>query len=513
MTVSGGTSVSIATGTTVTADNVNLKSTSDKFSSLMLDGDLLKDDAVTPTVVNYDRYVNVVGSASNNGGNDLISLPVKTADATFGDLLTYSADGGTTPNSSIIVNNPDPSFDTVYAFGPYSNSAGAYINYDEIIDGTVLLERGMGYRAATNNGETIRFTGTVSKADETVAITTTFTGADYNYWNTVGNPYPTYINAQVFYSENKDQLDVDAQAIYAYNSGTGSVSGFGTFGNFTIINDLTNETVNIAPGQGFLVAVDRDAIGNEIVFTQAMRVFSGTDDFILGRSDNQSQKLRLKAEQGSTNFATEIYFNDNATLGLDPGYDAGTFNGISSNFMIYSHLVEGNTGRNMAIQSLASTDMNDVIIPLGLKTAQGQQVTISIENSTLPAETQVYLEDNQSNTFTLLNSGDYTFTANTAISGTGRFFLRMGTATLSTPVTEANALKLFTTEQTLFIKGQLLAETQVSVYDIQGRLVLTSILAQGSDSNNIDASGLNTGIYIVKLNNEKQELTKKVIIK
>ncbi len=101
MTVSAGTSVIIASGTTLNAPNINLKSTSDKYACLLLNGAL-----GTTNIANYDRYVNVVGTSNANGGNDLISLPVKeTGDVTFSQFLNYSPDAGVTPNSDVIVNS------------------------------------------------------------------------------------------------------------------------------------------------------------------------------------------------------------------------------------------------------------------------------------------------------------------------------------------------------------------------------------------------------------------------
>ena len=131
----------------------------------------------------------------------------------------------------------------------------------------------------------------------------------------------------------------------------------------------------------------------------------------------------------------------------------------------------------------------------------------------MPTSAEVYLEDNVENTYTLLNQGDYTFTADTAISGTGRFYLNIGNATLSLIDNDVNTLNLYAANHKIFVKGELLATTQVNVYDTLGRVVMSSNIAVGSNSNEIDASQLTTGIYIVKLNNGVQELTKKVILK
>lgn len=499
MTIFPGTSVSIASGTTLSAPEINLKSTSTQYACLLLNGTIGGS-----TVVNYDRFVNVVGTSGVNGGNDLISLPVRADGVvTFSHFLNYSADNGTTKNSDIIVHSP--AMPSLYAFGPYNNEAASYVNYDAIANDTVRLNRGVGYRAATYSGQTVRFTGSVSKTTETVDLTT-----NTNYWNLVGNPYTTYLDSQMFLDQNASALDENAVAIYGYNSGTNS--GDGTIGNFTIINYLTNTALNIAPGQGFFVANNSVMPANQLTFTTAMRTFNGTDDFILNRTGNQNYKLRIKAKHNSAEFATEIYFNANSTLGLDPGYDAAHFNGSATNLMLYSQLVENNVGRDLAIQSLGLSDLHGVVIPLGLKSAQGQQVTFSIEDSSLPSEVLVYLEDRQTDTFTLLNNDNYSFSVATAISGTGRFFLRIGNSTLSNIEQESSNLKLYANQQTIFIKGLLLADSTVEVYDIQGRLVLNQKLKEGSDDNSIAATSLNTGIYIIHLKNEMQMQTKKVII-
>ena len=498
-TVSPGTSVTVTNNTTIYASEVNLKSTSDRFSCLMLDGDL-----GLSTIVNYDRYVNIHGTNGVNGGNDLISMPVKeVGDVTFTNFLNYSSDAGITKNSDLLYNsNTTP---TLFLFGPFNNSTRTYVNLDAASDTNFKLKRAQGYRAATKFGQTVRFSGTVSKIDETVNIST-----NNSRWNLIGNPYPTYIDSQAFLMANLDSFDSNATAIYAYNNGVFPTKG--SFGNFTIINFLTNETINIAPGQGFLVANKLSSPTSVIKFSQAMRTLDGTDDFIIGRAANPNQMLRIRSEHSSANYSTEVYFTQNSTLGLDQGYDAAMFGDDNSKLLLYSRLVENSIGQNMAIQSIGFSDLNDVIIPLGLKTEQGKQVTFSIESSTLPDEVQVYLEDRVTNIFTLLNTNDYTFTATTAISGIGRFYLRIGNATLSTPEQESNNLKLFASENTIYINGQLLAETKVSIYDIQGRNVLTSNLNEGTATNKIETINLSSGIYIVKLDNKMQTLTKKVII-
>ncbi|NRD22711.1 T9SS type A sorting domain-containing protein [Winogradskyella litoriviva] len=499
MHVSAGTSVYVSSATTVSAEQINLKSTSNRFSTLYLNEDL---DA--SLIVNYDRYVSVIGSSGESGGNDLISMPVKVpGTVTLSDFLGYT--DGTTVNSDVIPHSPTVA--TLYAFGPYSNTTQNYINYNTATDASVALNRGAGYRAASYTGQTVRFTGTVSTVTETVAIST-----NTNRWNLVGNPYPTYINSLQFLSQNSAVLDPEATAIYGYHSGTNVGVGPGTFGNFTVINNLTNSGVNIAPGQGFLVANNPSNATGQISFTMAMRTLTGTDDFILGRTASQNEMLRLQVENTTTRYATEIYFNEHSTVGLDPGYDAALFDGFNNSLVLYSQLVDSNLGQNMSIQSLGFDSQNAVVIPLGLKAVQGEEVTFSIENSSLSDQYDVYLEDNLTNTFTLLNTDDYSITPSANIDGTGRFYLRIGVQSLSMDDLQMASLQIKASEQTVYIHGLLLADSQVSIYDIQGRLISTTFLKEGSRVNTIEADNLSTGIYVVKLKNAAQERTTKVIL-
>lgn len=504
VTVKEGSSLKINSGTSFTNSDIVLKSVSDSYSNLILDGSL----GLSPADIDYDRYVNVIGSgAPGNGGNDLVSFPVLMAGDDFEDFLAYGN------NATNIASNPSDANE--YAFGPYVNTdPTGYINFNNGDNNELTI--GKGYRAATVDpdldtfGETIRFTGTVSGIDETIDITSA-----ENRWNTVGNPYPSYIDSQLFLDENIDvdaansTLDPDAAAIYAYNAGT--VTGANTIGNFTIINKIANTNINIAPGQGFFVS-DNPLNTQQLQFTLAMRTFDGTDDFIQGKSSNQNYNLRLLASNDTNSYATEFYFSKNTTDGLDVGYDAAIHSAQNSNFMLYSHLVANNSGRNMAIQAL-SDNFDEKVIPLGVKATQGQQITIGIENSDLPVDVQLYLEDNLSNSFTLLNEGNYSFTAEKNLDGTGRFFLRTTDASLSAPVADDNSLNVFSARKQIFIKGQLLGQSQLNVYDIRGRNVFSHQLNSNRTNNKVDVSSLISGVYILKVSSDTQKRIQKIIIK
>ncbi|MBT8375647.1 MAG: T9SS type A sorting domain-containing protein, partial [Bacteroidia bacterium] len=225
--------------------------------------------------------------------------------------------------------------------------------------------------------------------------------------------------------------------------------------------------------------------------------------------------VKLKSESATNDYSTEVYFNSNATRGLDPGYDASLFGGSAPEFSIYSHLVEDNQDVPMGIQALGATDFSDVTIPLGIHVTQGEQVTVSMIENTVPSNINVYLEDNVENTFTLLNSGDYIFTPSTTLNTTGRFFLRFSDSALSTEEEQFNGISIYglTTERIIRVDGLLNQDTELIVYDLQGRKVMSQHLDMNINTQRIDASALHAGVYVVELNNKDQRKTSKIIFK
>src|SRR5690606_15970179 len=106
---------------------------------------------------------------------------------------------------------------------------------------------------------------------------------------------------------------------------------------------------------------------------------------------------------------------------------------------------------------------NDVVVPLGIKAKAGEELTISIDElSTLPSNINVYLEDIQNKTLTLLNADAFLFTPTIDMNGAGRFNLHYSARTLSIADMPSNDnLRIYTTvvPKALVISGQLTSAT------------------------------------------------------
>ncbi|MGJ8592075.1 MAG: choice-of-anchor J domain-containing protein [Aquaticitalea sp.] len=499
LNIDGAKSLTIGNAMNNTEGTVNMGSTSVIYSSLIA-------DSVTGLgTFNYTRHINgQPGVGVGAGANDLVSAPF--SGQTFGDFAAA--------NSNLTSN---PANVNQKRFGPFSKTTGTYVNWDTTVEGGTPLAAGVGYRASTSDNAGITFTGTANTGIVTNDILNA--GPQFASYNLIGNPYPSYINVREFLEHevssgvrNIDLMLNPLRAIYGYDGDAAGNSGDG----WIIYNLNTALDVNLAPGQGFLVTADPSNVAPyDIEFAPTMRRTDSTDDFIPGRyATENNAHLRLQAAIQTSVYKTDFYFNDNSTSGLDAGYDAGVFGSNAASKSIYSHLVADNVGVDMAIQSLAYSALgSDIIVPLGINVPQGQQVTVSIAESNLSANIEVYLEDVSNNTFTLLNTTDYVFTATSNLTDTGRFYLRFTDNTLSTDDSDLDKLQIYALDQTIFVNGMLNDATNVSLFDIQGRNVLSTKLESGSTNNTIDVSHMSTGVYIVKLSNTTQQKTQRVIIK
>ncbi|NNL82200.1 MAG: T9SS type A sorting domain-containing protein, partial [Winogradskyella sp.] len=133
----------------------------------------------------------------------------------------------------------------------------------------------------------------------------------------------------------------------------------------------------------------------------------------------------------------------------------------------------------------------------------------------IPNSVNVYIEDNATNTFTLLNSNDYQISLSTDLNSTGRFYLHFTENSLNSLEYELEELQIYANPvlQTIHINGLLTEKTNFELFDIQGRRLKHIYLNTHITSRNIDVSTLAIGVYIVKITNSIGKKTKKVIIK
>ena len=493
LTIESGGSLTVAANSDLTLSGdftnngtVTLNSESDEFSSIIVGGSSTGD-------IIYNRYVNTVGT----GEWDLIGSPV--------DGLSIS--DFVTTNSSVLAANG-----SAYAVGYHDNTDDSWTNYTtSTVGGAGNFDISRGYQMATSSGATMAFTGSIATTDQTQSIiNNNGNGNGGRRWNLVANPFPSYLNANTNAHASNNFLSVNASVI---DSNFLSIYGWDADGSgYTIYNNSSSATY-IAPGQAFFVAAASSSAAN-LSFTEAMQTTTGGDDFISLGLANTSSEFSLYLHEGQDKVATtRFYFDYGLGLGLDPGYDAGAYN---SSMALSSRLAEDDQGINMGINAMNIDSFEQTTIPLVINREAGTTLRISMEDSTIPENVDVMLLDTQTQISTNLRDQDFILSPQSDLSGMGRFYLKMGSNSLGGNDIEESYISIYKPSDRDCIVMEGLSNVQsghVTLYNIMGQEVIDQNLTPNQSTQNILTSGIQSGVYIIKLKADNLILTKKLIIK
>gem|GEM_PF-964505 len=480
LTVAGGGDLTVK-GDLISDGAVTVSSASEvSTGSLIVEGNASGSGNVT-----FERYMDSDGTNTWH----LISAPVVGQDVY--DLVSEPANG-------IVVNGTL----NKYGVGEYNEPIDDWTTYStSITTGDSIFTIGQGYEILRNSSGLVSFTGTLNTGG--VDISLAWSGADYG-WNLIGNPYPSAIGAKVGATS--------AQNLLAVNAANLDPSYAGLYlwdpdipGSYQVINNSGGNNY-IQAGQGFFVRANTDEANFSI--TKAMQSHQPAVDFKSGTTPWPT--IDLIAESNSDKSKTMVTFDSRMTTGLDVTYDAGMFN-RNSDLALYSRLVEDN-GVDFAIQCLPE-DYNNLVVPLGLKAANGTEVTIYADLVNLPAGCEPYLEDRIAGKFiSMENASSYTIVMDDRYGNLNALFLHTSKNTVtSTKIDEINEpYKVLSNTLNRYIR--VISTDQrpslARVFDISGRLVMEKEINYGND-NLIRIPG-QTGVYVIHINNERHNFSQKV---
>lgn len=389
--------------------------------------------------------------------------------------------------------------DAVSTYNNTTSASGSW-NYFQTGGAATTFNQGQGYSLKRTGAGNYAFTGTFPTSDIQLSIDQNFGGL--NKWNFIGNPFPSYIKVSELIAANAANLTDSHELVYVWN-GTNYITLAGT--------DY------IHPGQGFFVNAD-NSDANNFVITESLQSHQTGITFYKGIS---YPKIEIYANDGNNNQKfTEIRYEDNTTKGLDPGFDAGTFTGQSTSFSLYSHLVSNSDGVDFMLQALPKDDYENTIIPLGLNAASGNEITFTINHQNLPSDLMVFLEDKEKNTITRLDesNSNYKITLDNDSNGIGRFYLHTSTTDLRKTL-DINDFNLdqvsvyLSSQRNLRIAGLKSDKAVLTVFNILGKKVYNQNLKSNSTINVSLSNAIKQGIYIVKIETDKGNITKKIFLK
>ena len=311
-------------------------------------------------------------------------------------------------------------------------------------------------------------------------------------FNLVGNPYPSFISANTLLNTN----DILKEAtIWIWNQNTNN------YDTYNLATDFF-----IAPTQSFFVKTDDNR--NSFSITENMQSHQ-LETF----QKSKKLQIQLQVSNSNSNRNTSIYYIKNTTINFDNGYDSNIFEGITNEFSVYTGLVSNNSIEKLGIQSLPTTNFEEMIIPIGLISKAGT-ITFSIKKQYLPNEYTIYLEDRLTNNIVNLSQQNNTYTINLdkSVHGTGRFYLHTKTNSLDINTSKLASIRVYLlNKNTLNIEGIQGGKTQIKIFDILGKIVFENTL-QSNGIDSIKLPSLSNGTYFLKINSNLGIVHQKILI-
>ena len=436
------------------------------------------------------------GSAQNyltTGRWHLVSSPVVETVAAF-----------LTANSNVPNNLPTNANRGMMDYNPGSNSWNAFFT-DGVSAGSAGSGKAYCLRSAANG--IVTFTGTLQ------AGTLHATGLTSGAFNCVGNPYTSAIginqtatSSNNFLGVNSANLDATYGAVYLWDNADAQ-NGTGAY---TAVSNVPSATIaNIAQGQGFMVKM---ASATQVDFNSLMQVHAPS--LALKSANKIWPTIKLTATVNNIQNSTVIAYDGGMSKGLDPTYDAGLFKG-GADLVIYTKLVE-DSATPLAIQALPDNNYNDMIIPVGVDSKTGGQVVFSAETFSLPTGVKVILEDKVAKTFTDLATTTYkaVLVPNSIVAD--RFQLHNSTSTIQGNIGDPTLGGKLTAyaymNSEIRIVGQVSKDAVATLYDVQGKSVIITKLAEGS-LNVIPISSVSTGLYLLSVKDGVNSQSFKILLK
>ncbi|WP_299108841.1 T9SS type A sorting domain-containing protein [uncultured Tenacibaculum sp.] len=501
---------------------VPYRTNSPEVNSGTLETNDLYTDAFTSFDINENGGVVVNGNFTNNGTFTMKSIASTSASlvvkGTSNGQVTYER-GGLIANQWSIVAAPvfgqsvkdfvENSANNIrvnttvtpnrYAVGYYDDTRPTgdkwvYYTIDDLASNSITFEKGQSYAISRATNGSVSFTGTIETVDVNKSVVV-------SEWNAVGNPYTAFLpinenSGTNFINDNLASFDPAYIGVYVWDNGQSKY----------IAKTLVSEESSLAPGQGFFVKTTGSA--SNMTFKQTQRMVQPATGGTFSKGSN-IPTIGLSIASKGVQVNTSISYRNNATSGLDAGYDIGNFDGAGLD--IYTRLLDGSSEKNFTYQSLPSNSKETYIIPIGINVKEGVSVTISGKGVSLPSGTEMHLEDRELGKVINLNEEDYTLTVTKSINGAGRFYLHTK-GQEETPELNQIDIKIYNTNNILFVEGVQGEEFEVTMYNTAGMLVYKDSF-EGIGKNSIALPSVEVGVYVVNIKSNIGTKSKKIILK
>lgn len=257
------------------------------------------------------------------------------------------------------------------AIGTYQNetsdvTTGPWV-YFKSTDAASQFLNGTGFAMKKLSRGMFLFNGSLLSCPKTITISQGVA----SHWNLIGNSFPSYVDVDAFLTANTTPLKDAFEAVYIWNADIESY------------NALTSGYIH--PRQAFFV--NSNVASTNVHISESMLSHQENGRFY---KTTPKPSIVLHISDGIKNKTTEINYLEGKTTGLDPRFDVGLFDGVSSDFKIYTHLVSENDGIPFMKQALPNKNFETMVVPIGIQSA-AKEITFFAEAVNFPEGIHVFI--------------------------------------------------------------------------------------------------------------------------
>lgn len=383
--------------------------------------------------------------------------------------------------------------------------SGVATGWESVASNDVVTTSAMVYTDNSNSihtfNQTISTTGITNNGNVSFTLVNTLdpnysgsTPSDGTGWNYIGNPYPTNISLSALFALASFPT---YEAIHVLDQKNGgqyiALLESGVAINYNTGSGSSTAITHIEPMQGFWVKTDANAT---LTLDNSIRDSEGTAGNYM-KTDYDLFRLNLQSQDGLLDQIV-VYFAPNATDGYDLDLEALK---VYASSPVPAIAAMDKDNHRVSITALEKNN-NETIIPLEIGShVDGTPHVLSLIDSDLPSNYDVYLEDTQNNTLVNLRVSTSTIVPSAA-TRSGRYQLRVSASGISVEENENSNVNF-----TAWASNDLVHVTTPSNFsgnaellDVSGRLISTVAVNNTSEFTMTSSSA--AGIYILRLVNE-----------
>lgn len=385
----------------------------------------------------------------------------------------------------------------------YNTATDYFVNATSTISSV-----GTGYSIKTPVANaSLTFTGVPNNGTYTKTLSTAGNG-----FNLIGNPYPSNLDLNTFYNANSTRI---SNTFYFWDNTSNSVTtqggattvniGYATYNPATQVwvsapNISNIPTDNVAAiGQGFIVKAT-NAADTSLTFTNNMRVgISGVFFNKTTTTDEGKFWLRLSSSYNTSNTFAVAYLAQ-----ASDAYDKYDSQSMATGSDAFYTLADA---QKLVIQGKGGFDIND-IVPVGTKHFEAGNFVISLvkKEGIFDNGQPIYIHDKVLGTYTNLQNGNYTFSANAGELTTRFEIVYKDMNVLAANEIKNEAFEVYKDGEDFVVRNNKNIDS-IELFDASGRKISEAV----GHTKEIRFKLITKGLYILKAVSAGKEYTKKLI--